>query len=686
MRKEGMGWMSSSGGKRISLVVLIIIWMLSVLHPGGSEGLAALVKVEFVGAKRIPVRRLMKAVMSEVGKELDPDIVEDDLEEISQIYKDEGFIWAKVSYRVVEDGHGTTLLFEISEGKRAWVRSIDLEGNRAVGKKEIMDVLGRIYERKIFGKHYYNEKELKEAVNRIESLYRALGYTGSKISWERSSDSRTGAVDIVFKIEEGSYKEVGGVEILGASEEEVRKWAEGLRIREGMPFREDLAIRDKYDILLDLLSLGYIWATVDMEEVEREPGKVYLIYRVQKGPLTRFGHVRIRGNVRVKEKTILREIGDIEGKTFSYKKVSELQRALYSTGLFSRVSIDPDPSSKGSDVANLVVTVVESKPKSATVRFGYLSGTGPRISASASHNDLNGAGRKVGIDAKADGTGWRISSWIVEPWFLVPKLSLQSNIYAEKTRQIEESYSISGIGTSIGLSIPLGKEIKLMGAYKRDFLMSSFTAIGELGVEKVGEIMFLIQRDTRSDLVQPQGGSHLSISFERSSRLLGGDIDFAILKASMASYWRIMDDLVLALSGRVGLAKSYGDYPVPIFKRFFAGGGTTIRGYQEETIGPSYYDPFKEKHIPLGGEGTVILNAEIRFPIWKVLRGVVFLDCGNVWDKARDIDLRELKWSLGCGLRLLSPAGPMRLDFGYKLMPREWEGRTRFHFSFGEAF
>ena len=136
----------------------------------------------------------------------------------------------------------------------------------------------------------------------------------------------------------------------------------------------------------------------------------------------------------------------------------------------------------------------------------------------------------------------------------------------------------------------------------------------------------------------------------------------------------------LASAVRLGLATAFGGELLP-FQRFFAGGGNTVRGYAQDSLGPA-----DRSGAPAGGHALLILNQEIRAPIaWRV-RGVGFVDAGNVFESVRAFTLRGLKTSAGIGLRIESPIGVVRLDYGLALQRAVNEPRGRFFFSLGQAF
>ena len=146
-----------------------------------------------------------------------------------------------------------------------------------------------------------------------------------------------------------------------------------------------------------------------------------------------------------------------------------------------------------------------------------------------------------------------------------------------------------------------------------------------------------------------------------------------------------IDPAVLALSARTGLAWPFRNTAeVPIHERFYVGGSTTVRGYSQDSIGPSVKDANGDS-IPQGGQSMAIFNVELRVNPGEGLGLVLFTDAGNVWPK-QQINLKELRSSYGAGIRYGTPIGPLRIDYGLKIQRREGESAGEFHFNIGNTF
>jgi outer membrane protein assembly factor BamA len=120
---------------------------------------------------------------------------------------------------------------------------------------------------------------------------------------------------------------------------------------------------------------------------------------------------------------------------------------------------------------------------------------------------------------------------------------------------------------------------------------------------------------------------------------------------------------------------------VPTSERFYAGGTTTLRGFEQNAVGPVGVD-----NVPAGGNAVLVLNNELRLPLVRILDGVVFVDVGNVYPTINDFSFTDLRQSAGVGVRLRTPWLLVRSDYGFVLDPRPGESGSRLYFSIGQAF
>jgi outer membrane protein assembly factor BamA len=186
--------------------------------------------------------------------------------------------------------------------------------------------------------------------------------------------------------------------------------------------------------------------------------------------------------------------------------------------------------------------------------------------------------------------------------------------------------------------------------------------------------------DTRDDPSNASRGWFHSSGLEYAPEALGSDFRFIRYLSQQYYFKTFREGLVLASGARVGAARGFGQDLIPS-EKFFAGGGTTVRGFAEDGLGSrNFFDD------PIGGNALVILNQEVRFPVYKWFRGVSFIDAGNVFTSAADLSLTTLDAGAGVGLRIDSPFALLRVDYGVPLSRRQEQPKGRWYFGIGHTF
>jgi outer membrane protein insertion porin family len=202
------------------------------------------------------------------------------------------------------------------------------------------------------------------------------------------------------------------------------------------------------------------------------------------------------------------------------------------------------------------------------------------------------------------------------------------------------------------------------------------------GKANIGAIQGFMVLDFRDDPFNPKRGMFVSGGAELASLLLASQVNYWSLTGQTSYYLPVVRRNSLALSARAGSILPYGDTPeVPIQKRFFAGGRTTVRGFEQDTLGPIGPDG-----APIGGNFQLVLNAEMRVPLRYGFLTAAFVDAGSVWlwkNPQYGFDLRE---TAGLSLRYITPVGPISVDYGWKLDRRPGESAGEAAFSIGAVF
>jgi len=201
---------------------------------------------------------------------------------------------------------------------------------------------------------------------------------------------------------------------------------------------------------------------------------------------------------------------------------------------------------------------------------------------------------------------------------------------------------------------------------------------------------FDYHRSTADSSLDARHGYTVDAHLEQAGRALKGDYDFVETILEGRYYAALGRRAVLAVKARGGsIGAPHGEnLKVPFYRRYWLGGATSLRGWGRFDVAPLF------SGLPVGGHTMVESSAELRAPLWGNFSAVVFADAGNVWNNAWDVNLNDLRYDVGTGLRYMTAVGPFRLDLGYQLNPipgllingKPEPRRFRVHFSIGQAF
>jgi len=575
------------------------------------------------------------------------------------------------------------------------VRVIRFEGLHSFSPAELKKVL--VTREKKFGwftRAPLEEKTLAEDIERLEKYLVSHGFYHARVHHEVQRVFRS-EVRLLIRVEEGPPMTVSRMNLVvdGASSGPWhREVVSVLPLREGdrftIPAYEDIEKR----VLLHFSDWGFPKVRIDVRaRLDKKSNTGVVAVDVTRGPVCFFGAVKIEGNEQVSDEVILREFTFHQGERFSAAKVQETQQRLFNLDLFQLVDFTVEKLDTNETVLPVRVLVKESKPQTIRVGAGY--GTEDQFRGQAQWEIRNflGDGRRLQVNMKASSLVQLAETKFVQPYFLYPRSTL--TVEGGGLHEDQESYEnrkfylkpvlnykwTDTLSTFIGHDLEANRllDVKLdapalsaADQEQEEYFVSSF--LGGVVWEKV------------DNTLNPKKGWRVLPNLEVASAELGSNVEFVKFTLEGRGYVPVRDFGVLAAKLKWGgIRPMEGTPDIPIFKRFFAGGTDSVRGYPYQRLGPLDGDG-----NPIGGMTLVEGSLEWRFPVYKEFDGVLFFDFGNVYSSSFEILWDDLRYSAGCGIRYNTIVGPLRLDFGYALNPPEGDFFSPFqvHFSIGQAF
>ncbi len=645
------------------------------------------VEVEIAGVPIWDRRRIRRQLVALWGEPAAPeDLMEDGEEEIRRYYRDRGYFAVDVVREEDSLGERERVRYSVDRGRRVRVAEVVVEGAEEIPEDEIRS---RLLTRRdsAWSRRHVRPESLRQDAATIRALYLDRGFLHVRVEEPEvrlSLDGREAAV--AFRLEEDGRFEVREIRVtegLDVPAETLRDWT---GIREGDSFSPARGLRAEAAIRARLDERGYADARVDLRTRTDGSRGVSLDFDVSPGRRRTIAAVRIEGNDRTRDRVILRETTFAPGDPASRARLLESQQRLYRLGIFRSVRLDFPPAPEdGTGVQDVRISVEEAAPYHASIGLGYDTEGGAQTTYSFGNDNVQGLDRNVALQGKYGGVESRLQLLAREPRFLGRNVDALFTAFRE--RREETGYNV--FTRSLGFRVERRPRPGWVGhvrySYQDVTLSNVEDALAALEDKledvQLGNVAFALVRNTRDDIFAPTRGGLASAELSLFGPVLLSEETFAKLFLRGAFTKTYPNEVSLSGGVRLGVAAPLGGTErVPLSERYFAGGESTLRGFARDSVGPSV------EGIPSGGEVVGILNLEWLFPLRGPVRGLLFGDVGSVWEDLGSVDAGGLREDAGVGLRILTPIGPVRAEYAWKLDRRPEETAGQFYFSIGILF
>ena len=682
------------------------------------------VEVEVLGASRDELQR--KGLLPFLGEEgYDEALVLQALDRIERSYQERGHHDVEAQTSEEREDGLLRLTLTVVPGPEYTLEELRFAGNEAVSDEQLARLCATSPRRFLaLGSGRLVDDVLAADLDNVRAYYALQGFAEARVFPPRI-ERRGPALAVEVAIEEGRQSRVAslaieGTEAFAAGDLGKALESSGLLVPGG-PYHPVLLddslrlLRARYE------AAGYDGAQVSAATDWNEAGdRVAVTFRVLEGTQTVVDRVIVRGNQKTHGPVVRRAVDLEPGEPVSGARLLEAQRRLYRLGAFSRAEVSLAPADPGTAGRDVLVRVEEGKTRRLVYGVGYDSEDGPRGLVGFSAGNVAGRGFTLGADLRvslgkdleAKQGDRRARLTFHQPYVRRLELPLTYTLFYEV--ETRDPFDAERFGGRAEAERKLGEHHRAGLIYDYREVRPETAAAQSVpdpeGREdspiRISSLIPNVLFDHRDDPIDPTRGASTFAQLQYAFPFLDTNEEFLKVFVQQTHHFRLGGAWVLAASLRAGGIEPFraaGDAPlvppelpssrVSIAERLFAGGSTTHRAYGRDElgiVGETVFlvgdDEGGQGLSAVGGNGLLLVNLDLRFPVAGAVGGVLFLDAGNVWADWRDIDAGQAKLGVGVGVRYRSPIGPLRLEIGWKLDREPLEDAYQVFLSIGNPF
>ena len=529
-------------------------------------------------------------------------------------------------------------------------------------------------------------RRIKEDSELLDRLLRAKGYYAARVRSAISvSPSDEDRLVVQFEIAPGVRYQLSSVDLPGLSQagEREAKLREAFTVHVGDPVDADAILAGQASLSLALSENGFPFARVGEPEVriDHEERKGELDIVVTPGAYRTFGSIILNNEKLFSARHVARIARFEPGDPYKASDVEDLRSAIVATGLISSVALTPKDAGDGEHV-DLAVDVRPAPLRTIAGELGYGTGEGYRAAVSWQHRNLfppEGAVTLRGVLGTQEQTA---------------SFTYRRNNFRERDHVLTGLVSISNIkrdaydARTITLSGALERQTNILFQKKwvwrvgAELIASdekdAFSG-GNRRTFLIGAVPLSLTYDGSDDLLNPSRGFRLGGRFSPELSFQNGTFGYSRVQIDGSVYQPVTERVVLAARARFGTILGSTVDRIAPSRRFYAGGGASVRGYGYQDIGPR-----DANNDPIGGKSLAefSLESRVRFGNFGI---VPFVDAGNISTSFLP-RFRDLRIGAGMGFRYYSSFGPIRIDVGTPLNPQKGDPRVAVYVSLGQAF
>jgi outer membrane protein insertion porin family len=661
-------------------------------------------KIIFKGNKKFKTKELKPNVVLAVGMPLNDNKLRVSANRLRAFYKAKGYNDALIAPVLKSAGKGKiNITFTIKENLRLKINNITFTGVTVFSNWTLKGAIANrhSYLSRFLEIGLLERNEMGKDKARLRKLFWSKGYLDFKVKDIKVTHEKDNPeyVDLNFDIYEGKPYKIGKVTILGNKVFKISEIMPLMRIRKGMTY-DDARVDASLQMIKNAYeSLGY--SNIACREVRLADFKTHIVDMqivITEGRKFTINRVVISGNNITKDKVIRRELVIQPGDPLDKNRIKASKERLMGMGYFKKVEA-VTVNSNDFNKKNVAFEVEEKPAYQFKVGGGVSSyyslvGMGEIVSNNFDitnpENFFRGGGQRLRLQGMVGIERNSLNFDFVEPWLFDIPLRLAINGYWNTVVYPNWNETRLGFRTTLTKKIfddftsaTVGYKFENVNVFNMERDKSEELRSNE-GRQYVSQVSLLVNRDTRDSMFNPTSGYNVNATGALAMKALGSTNNFYRAELKGSHYWSLLDKALIFQAGaKVGtIARFNQNEQAPLFERYFLGGGETIRGFPYRSVAPTDVND-----DPVGGQTMLLLTATMTHPIYKYVRGAIFVDAGGAWKNSFSMNMQRMNLGAGYGLRIKVPylQAPIQLDLAYPIVSGVdgLEQKLRFHFNMG---
>ena len=651
-----------------------------------------------------PLLKSLKDIGFYEGAVFNRSLLEKVEQELQRQYYSRGKYGVRIDTTVTPmERNRVGILLDVSEGAVAKIREINIVGNKVFDDKTLLHqmALGTSGFWSFYTKNdQYSRQKLAADLETLRSYYQDRGYLKFNVeSTQVSITPDKKDIYITINVAEGEQYKVKEVKLSGDLVLKPEELFKDVQISAGEVFSRKRVTDTVEKISKRLGGVGFAFANVNtVPDIDEKTREVSLTFYVDPGKRVYVRRINYAGNDKTRDIVLRQEMRQFEGGWYSGDKVERSRTRLQRLGFFEDVNVETPAVPGTSDQVDINYSVTEQPSGSLSLGVGYSQTDGFLVNASISQQNFLGTGKAVSLAVDNSKVNRTYSFSYTNPYYTIDGISRGFSLYSRSTDASQANitnYTTDDFGGTVTYGIPVNEFDSIRFGIGADYLKLKPASLPSAEildfVDQYGKrfasaaLTANWSHDTRDKVVFPTKGGLTSIGME--TKIPGSDLEYYKLNFRQTSYFPLTRLLVMSLNGEVGYGDGYGNFSsLPFFENFYAGGVRSVRGFEDNTLGPvdSHGDP-------LGGSFRTVGNMELIFPPpfasdTNAVRLALFFDAGNVFTGVRQFATSDLRSSVGLAATWLSPVGPLAISIAKPLNDKPSDKTQFFQFTLGVPF